>query len=113
MITTGNDAVILHTLKKNGVVFNIPNTAIITCRLITMEHEVLTSEVVQSFDADGADWSNSLIAVILPATITTETVTKALSWKNGATKAKLETQVDDNGKLTWFESITLTKGTIA
>lgn len=111
-ITTGDDATILHTLKKNGVVFNIPDTALVTCRLITMDHEVMTTVVTQQHTTNGADWANSLIAVIIPADVTATITDEPRPWKSGSIKAKLETQVDDSGKLTWFESVTIVKGTI-
>lgn len=111
-ITTGDDAVIMHTLKKNGKTFNIPGTAIVTCRLITMNHDILTDEVIQSIAAAGADWSNSLVTVVLPAAITSQVLNTPQTWRNGEFLAKLETQVFGTDKFTWFETVTISKGTI-
>lgn len=111
-ITTGDDSVILHTLKKNGVVFNIPNTAVIKCRIVTTDHEVITEAVDQVDTTTGADWANSLIAIVFPAALTNSINDSSPSWRNGSISAKVETQVDDGGKLTWFESVTIVKGTI-
>ena len=111
-VTTGDDTTIFHTLKKNGVTFNIPSTAVVTARLITLGHDIITAEVVQVDTDPGADWPNSLIAVNLPANITTVIADGSYVWNGGEISAKLETQVDDGKKLTWFESITIIKGTI-
>lgn len=111
-ITTGDDAIIMHTLKKNGKTFNIPGTAIVTCRLITMNHDVLTDEVTQNKLTVGADWDNSLVAVVLPTAITSQILDTPQSWRNGEVTVKLETQVFDTDKYTWFESVTVSKGTI-
>ncbi len=111
-ITTGDDSTIIHTLRKNDATFNIPSTATVTCRLVTVDHEPLSSEVVQSHSSVGADWSNSVVAIVLPATNTNEVVDRVASWRCGSIVAKLETQVNDGGKLTWFDSVTITKGTI-
>lgn len=112
-ITTGDDSKISHTLLKDGTTFTIPETATITCRVITMDHDVLTSTAVQDSEATGADWGNSLVLVELPASITNEIAEKTQSWRNGEISAKLETQVEDAGnKLTWFQPIKVIKGTI-
>ena len=111
-ITTGDDVVILHTLKKNGNTFNINSNAVVTCRLITPSHIAMTDEVVQSSTSPEADWSNSLISVNIPSSVTTDLLNDNYVWSNGTLAAKLETQVDDGGKLTWFENITIVKGTI-
>ena len=111
-ITTGDDARIYHTLKKNELTFDIPNTATVTCRLVTNNHEPLTSVVTVQQSTPGSDWSNSLLAIVLPAVNTEEVVGRLTSWKNGTVSAKLETQVNDGGKLTWFEPVTIVKGTI-
>jgi len=118
-ITTGDDAVLLHELTKydkatkKQVTFNIPNTATVISRIISIDHnETYSSEVVQSDTTAGADWANSLIAVVLDSATTSEILNKSVTWKNGQVNAKIETQVDDGGKLTWFASVIMVKGSI-
>jgi hypothetical protein len=112
-ITTGDGGiVIIHTLKKDGVSFSIPSNAVVTCRLVDSNHKPLTDSVIQSNTTVGADWFNSKVAIILPGDITKAVVSAGVSWRNGKITAKMETQVDDNGKLTWFHPIGVYRGTI-
>ncbi len=105
VIVTGDDVVLLQTLNKQGATFNIPVSSTVTCRLVSDDHcEVLSDPVVQSNGTAGADWANSLVAISLPSAVT------SLIEKTGF--AILETQVDDNGKLTWFSKVKIVKGNI-
>ena len=118
-ITTGDDAPIIHKLKKTNISgtvepFLIPNTATVVCRLITLEHKILSEQVEQSSDAAGADWTNSAVAAVFPSNITSPIGQRTdLPWKDGKILAKIETQVDDSGKLTWYGNVEIIKGTIS
>jgi len=118
-ITTGDDAVLMHELTKydkdlkQQVTFNIPDTATVKTRIIAADHsEAYSESVVQSDLTAGADWPNSLVAVVLDSTITSEILSKSVLWKNGRVNAKIETQVDDGGKTTWFASVVMIKGLV-
>ncbi len=118
-IVTGDDVVLLQQLTKynkdTGVqeVFNIPNSATVTSRIISTDHnESYSDEVVQSDSTSGADWVNSLVAVSFDTTQTSKVINSSAPWKSGRVNAKIETQVDDNGKLTFFASVIMVKGTI-
>jgi len=119
-ITTGDDAVLLQELTKydkatkKQVTFNIPNTATVKSRIIAVDHnENYSDEVTQVDTTTGADWANSLVAVVLDSLITSQVLGKSVIWKNGKINAKIETQVDDNGKKTFFSSVIMVKGSIA
>lgn len=118
-ITTGDDAILLQELTKydkvtdSQVTFNIPNSATVKSRIISSDHsETYSSEVTQSENTTGADWANSLIAVVLSSDVTSEILNKEVCWKNGKASAKIETQIDDNGKTTFFSTVTMIKGSI-
>lgn len=106
VIVTGDDVALPVTLSKDGAVFNIPGAATVKALLISKDRvNILIPEVTCLNNATGADWPNSL--VIVPFTSAeTEAVTDFDS-------ALLEIQVDDGGKLTWFASLEVIKGTIA
>ena len=110
-ITTGEDAVISHELLKNGLPFVISGVAVITCRIITPNHESMTEAILQPESNAGSNWAESVVGVILPSDAAASI---SASWNKGRTPAKLETQVHDNGvKQTWFQSIDVIKGTIS
>ena len=105
ILTTGDDVSLAVTLKKNNSTFNIPVTATVEASLITPDRgTILISPIVQLDTTPGADWANSLVIVLF---------TSAQTDINFDGDAILEIQVNDNGKLTWFASLTVIKGTIA
>jgi hypothetical protein len=106
VIVTGDDAVVMATLKKDGATFLVPGTATVKARVISTSHEeTYTEEVTQSPSETGADWPNSLIAVrFAPAN------TAAVTHQG---KAKIELQVDDGIKTTWFFDCVIKRGNIA
>ena len=120
-VTTGDDVVLLHTLKKTnsltGVLetFNVPNTATVTSRIISSDHDQTYSSAITQVDSTtGADWANSKIAVVFDSDTTNEILNNgSVLWKKGKVNAKLETQVDDGGKLTFFASMIMVKGSIS
>lgn len=114
-IVTGDNITFLHTLKKKGLTFNIPETATIISRLIALEDETeYCSEVEQPDTNIGADWPNSVVSVNLNSTVTAEILAlDDIPWKKGKVKARVETQVTDGTSvLTWFGIVTIIRGTI-
>jgi len=104
-LVTGDDLAIPVTLKKDGVVFAIADTATVKARLVSVDHDaVYCDEIGQSKDTTGADWSNSLVVVVVASTDTVDMTHQGL--------ALLEIQVDDDGKRTWFVIVNIVTGNI-
>ena len=105
-IVTGDDVALPVTLKKDGAVFAIDAGATVQAALVSLDRStVLAGPVTCSNVATGADWPNSLVIVPFDST-TTSSIT-------ATGKALLEIQVNDSGKLTWFVTVDIEKGTIA
>lgn len=105
-VVTGDDISLPVTLKKNGVVFDIPVSTPVVAMLVTRDRkEALTDEVSQVNTTTGADWANSLVVVELSSAKTVDIQEQG--------RALLEIQVNDGGKLTWFVSVEIAKGNIA
>lgn len=107
-IVTGDDVELPVTLTKGKIkaVFNIDAGATVKASLVSLDRStILIPAVTCDVNALGADWANSLI--IVPFT----------SAETGAIAvfdpALLEIQVDDNGKLTWFDEVEIFKGSIS
>jgi hypothetical protein len=93
-------------LKKNGATFGITVAATIKARLVSVDRKTLYSEeVVQSITEVGNDLANSLVVVRFMPTDTASIVYQG--------KARLEIQVDDGGKTTWFADVDIVRGNIA
>lgn len=106
VIITGDDVLLCVTLKKSGATFVIDPGATVKASLISMDHRtVLVGPVTQSNAAVGADWSNSVVVIEMGSALT--------AGLNYSGEIKLEIQVDDDIKLTWFFTINLLQGTIA
>jgi hypothetical protein len=105
-LVTGDDTLVPVTLKKNGATFAIAGTAAIKARLVSVDRKVTYSEeVLQSITEAGNDLANSLVVVRLaPAD------TVSITYQG---KARLEIQVDDGGKTTWFVDVDIVRGNIA
>jgi len=104
-LIVGDDFIVPVTLKKNGATFNISNSAVVSVAVIKADRSGLLSAILTSNRlAVGANWAQSLIIVNIPA------ATTALLSSFGA--AKLEIQVYDTTKQTWFADITITKSNI-
>jgi len=105
VIVTGDDVALPTTLKKDGVTFNIDAGATVKASLISVDRAaVYIAPVTLNNAATGADWSNSLLIIEFPSA-STELITDYQP-------ALIEIQVDDGGKLTWFVSVDIEKGTI-
>lgn len=105
-VVTGDDVSVRVRLKKNGATFDIPIDSIVHAMLVSRDNlTTLTESVVQLSTAAGADWANSLVAIEMPTTATAAIVFQGL--------AKLEIQVNDDKKLTWFVTISVIRGNIA
>ena len=104
-IVAGDDLQIPATLFKNGSVFNINPGAIVQAAIISFDHStVLAGPVTIASSSDGNDWNNSRIVAEF-----TSAQTSGLPEGGG----KLEVQVDDNGKTTWFSPLKIIASTIA
>lgn len=105
VIVTGDDVTLKSTLLRDGEVFEISDTAEVKAMLIADDgKKLLTSVIDQDKDTPGADWSNSLIMVVIPSTETEAII-------NYGT-ATLEIQVNDGGKNTWHDTVNIVKGHI-
>ena len=106
VIVSGDDVALPTTLRKDGKTFAINPTATIKASLISEDRETILISPVDVLEATGgSDWSNSLIVVAFPSASTLGLTPTA--------EATIEVQVDDGGKLTWFTSIEISKGTIS
>lgn len=105
-IVTGDDATLPVVLTKDGQTFTIDPAAQIFAAVTdrTKKKTILASTPVSEL-APGSDWANSLIVVVF-SSVNTAAVTYT-------GRAVLEIQVDDNGKLTWFDEIEIVRGTIS
>ncbi len=111
-IVTGDDVIILNDLVKDKEPISVPNSATVTCKIVSLDQSVdYCEEVIQSDSEDGADWINGVIAVSLPADITQQIAdNETIDWKKGSILAKLLTRVDDNGRSTFLGVITISRG---
>lgn len=105
-IVTGDTLALPVTLKKSGSTFVINAGATVQAALVSLDHlTVLAGPVTMDNEAAGADWGNSLIMIEMDSTVTANI--------RYSGKIHLEVQVDDGGKLTWFFTLDLVRGTIA
>ncbi len=104
-ITTGDDAELPFHLKKSGTSFPINGAATAKAALVSTDRSTILSAVVDvDMAATGTDLANSLL--IVKFTSTESAAITALG------EALLEVQLDDGGKLTWTDKITILKGNI-
>ena len=105
-IVTGDDATLPVVLTKDGATFTIdPGAQIFAAVTDKTKKKTLLAATPVSEAAAGSDWANSLVVVVF-SSVNTAAVTYT-------GRAVLEIQVDDNGKLTWFDEIEIIKGTIS
>ena len=114
VIVTGDDILLPNTIIKDKIVVPIDAGATVKCRLVSLDQSVAySSEVTQLVSQAGSDWPNGLIVVNLPSANTLEILDVAdIDWNKGVLPAKLETQIDDGGKLTWHETVHISRGSI-
>jgi ABC-type iron transport system FetAB permease component len=106
IIVTGDDVALPVTLKKDGVTFAIASGANIQAALVSQDRSALLAGPVTCLNsAPGANWAQSLVVVQIPSAATGAVLAYG--------PALLEIQVNDGGKLTWFVSVEIVKGTIA
>lgn len=105
VLTTGDDFTLPLILKKNALAFAISGGAVVKARLVSVDRlTLLCDPVTQASSTPGADWANSLVVVSLPASATASMQHQGL--------ALLEIQVDDGGKITWFVTVKIVRGSI-
>jgi len=106
-IVTGDDAYIKVTLTREHEVFTIQPDAIIHASIIDKSHQsTIAGPVLVEYGLTGADWTKSLLVVLIPGASTQAVKTSKA--------AVLEIQVDDlDIKTTWFAHVDLVRGTIA
>lgn len=106
-LVTGDTILILQTLKVGAAALDVSGTTI-TSRLIAMNGgEALTDEITNSAVTVGADWTNGIVAIIIPGSLT-ESINPVLH-----PQVLLETQVNDGTyDKTWFSTVDVAKGTI-
>jgi len=106
VIVTGDDVTLPVSLKKDNTAFSINTAAVVKAALISEDRaRTLINPVVCASTTVGADWANSLVVVVFSSADT------ALITEYGS--ALLEIQVNDNGKTTWFVTLSIEKGTIS
>ena len=113
-ITTGDLMNINHRVSNKGKVRDIPLTATVISRLISMDRLVAyTPEVIQLSTQAQANWSKGIINVQMPE-VTTEAIKDANPvWLRGKVTAILETQVLTDTKTSYFSQVEVQIGTIA
>lgn len=106
VITTGDDAAIPFTAKKDGKTFTISGSAVIKAVLTSLDRlTIISPEVTIDKGAVGTDLAASLFIVRF-----TEVDTAAIT---DLGEAYLEVQIDDDIKLTWTKQLLIRKGNIA
>lgn len=101
-IYTGDDVALTISLLRNGASFAIDPGA--TVRAALVQGDTITGPVTLSSGASGADWTQSIVTVEIPAA-TTATAPLGVN--------KLEIEVDDSGKTTWVvDHVTVLEGRI-
>lgn len=104
IVVTGDDVSFSATLTKGDITFNIPSGTPIKAALITEDHKTqLIADTVVT-EVSGSDWPNSKIMI----KFTKEQTALILAAQN----AKLEVEVDDGGRVTWFKPINVLLGTV-
>ena len=105
IIVTGDDVSLPTTLKKDNATFTIAPSATVKASIVSKDRSTILIPAATVLEATtGSDWANSLIIVQF-----TSAETNAVT---DYTIADLEIQVDDSGKLTWFTSVEIQRGTI-
>jgi len=111
-IVTGDPVRRLVQLKKTtdsgDVAFVINGTATVRAAVVDADKlNKLTDDATLISGATGADWSTSLVAVVIP-----ETETEKITVDKPTVDAYIEIEVDDSYPLTWFVPATIEKGNI-
>lgn len=105
IIVTGDDVALPVTLRKDAQTFTINPAATIQAAVVSVDKATTLIAATTVLEANtGSDWANSLIVVEFDSA-TTGAITQY-------TKAYLEIEVNDGGKLTWFTTIEISQGTI-
>jgi len=114
IVITGDDVIIPNTIIKDGSALSIPPSAVVTCRLVSLDQsKSYCAPVIQVSTESEADWSNGLVAVRFPSATTLEILDdKTINWKKGTVFAKLETKIENNGRQTWYETLGISRGSI-
>jgi hypothetical protein len=104
-LVTGDDLRLPVQLTINGAVFDA-SAATIKARVVSLDHATaLTPEVAQSSGASGANWSQSLVVVVISAAETAAIASYGM--------ALLEIQAARDIKETWFVPLNIVQGQIA
>lgn len=104
-IVTENGITELLQLHKNGSTFNIQASATVKAAIVSYDRSTLLAGPFAMLSTnEGADWSTSLLALIVASTETT-------GLAQG--KVKLEVKVEDTDEESWFYDARIVKGNIA
>lgn len=109
MIVSGDDFAVQVQLKRGTpealLPFVISGSAVVKARLVSIDHKTTyTAEVVQESTAPGADWSTSLVVIKFAGSDTS-----GITYQG---KAKIEIQVADPDKKTWWVDCMIRRGNI-
>lgn len=110
LVVTGDDFSVQVQLKRgvegNTNPFSISADGVVKARLVSIDHtQTYTAEVTQTRTLPGADWSTSLVIISFAAADTA-----AITYQG---KAKIEIQVADPLKSTWWVDCIIRRGNIA
>lgn len=94
-LVQGDDIVLSVQLKKNNATFAINPAATVRASVVNTRTDAFTAPVTLADTDPGASWSTSLVTVQIPSATS---ATMALG------QSKLEIEVDDGGKTTFFVS---------
>lgn len=105
---------ILVKLTKRYSAFTIPESSQVTARLISADRSVTyTPEQIQASNQTQADWSKSVINIIIPEDQLALLDDDTLPWSGNKLTSWLEIEVRDNyGTKTYYISVVLSKYTV-
>lgn len=110
LVVTGDEFTVIVNLLKgpsdNLQTFTISGTAEVKARLVSMDHKTTyTEEITQPEANTGSNWAASTVGIRFVGTDT-----NAITYQG---KAKLEIQVMDPDRTTWWVDIDIRRGNIA
>jgi hypothetical protein len=106
-IVSGDDNLSLITLQRDGVAQDVSAASAISAALVSNDRtQRYADPVSQSAATAGADWTNGIVAVLLPESSTTSLTYQGAAW--------LEIQCTlASGKRTWFAPARVVRGHIS
>jgi len=109
-ITAGDDVDIEHHITAQKVSFTVAPTAVVYCKIISRDKATAyTSAIRQTAIQAGANWAKSIVSIVMSASETEAISALELPWRNGELPALIATEINDNGKETYYGRVLLHK----